>query len=232
MVIVIGLTSLVILYNSLSPKVEFGTLPDWIAAFGSIATLVIAWLAFRAAPSWLRQKMDETALIEADKLINIHYYQLKNNLSQLLVTFRHSKSIVSDLSSNPQKTNDAIDLKNKFDELIKQNDVILEEIMKSEELLRQKGWFLKPKYSFLDAFGIEKISINISFVNYATHFSFLTNNDGFFKLGSTSIDELKKSLNDFNDASKNFTKKFEAMRKATIGILAHKNPILTIFKRY
>jgi hypothetical protein len=50
-------------------KKDIGNLADWISSLSSLGTLIVAYLAFKAAPNWFHQKMDEHAFTLAKELI-------------------------------------------------------------------------------------------------------------------------------------------------------------------
>ncbi|GAL57849.1 hypothetical protein EV102420_08_03120 [Pseudescherichia vulneris NBRC 102420] len=49
-------------------KMEFGSWSDWFNTAGTLGTFVIAAMAYRKAPDWLKQKTSEAALMLAIKL--------------------------------------------------------------------------------------------------------------------------------------------------------------------
>ncbi|WHU86701.1 hypothetical protein [Pantoea agglomerans] len=58
-------------------KKNIGNLSDWISAMSTFGTLIVAYMAFKSAPKWIHQKMDEQALNQAVTLISRDIPELK-----------------------------------------------------------------------------------------------------------------------------------------------------------
>ncbi len=58
-------------------KKNLGNLSDWISSLSTFGTLIVAYMAFKAAPKWIHQKMDEQALNQAVTLISRDIPELK-----------------------------------------------------------------------------------------------------------------------------------------------------------
>jgi len=64
-------------------KIEYGSLSDWISSLSTFFTLVVAYMAYKAAPKWLQQKYDETAFSIASPLIEEKIPLAKSSLRSL-----------------------------------------------------------------------------------------------------------------------------------------------------
>jgi hypothetical protein len=63
--------------------IELGSIPDWIAAIGSIATAVVAWWAFLAWRTQLRGASKHAAaaeIAESAQLLRYHFYDARSSL--------------------------------------------------------------------------------------------------------------------------------------------------------
>lgn len=58
-------------------KIEWGSVSDWISSLSTFFTLVVAFKAYRAAPNWLNQKLDESALSQATEIISRDLYRYR-----------------------------------------------------------------------------------------------------------------------------------------------------------
>jgi hypothetical protein len=64
-------------------NIQYGTLSDWISSLSTFFTLVVAVMAYKAAPKWLQQKYDETAFSIASPLIEEKIPLAKSSLHSL-----------------------------------------------------------------------------------------------------------------------------------------------------
>lgn len=87
--IIILLISLWYVLTKTFDKDSIGSLSDWISCLSTFFTLVVAFKAYKAAPNWINQKLDENALTQATeifsrdliryrKIIDIPYNQISN----------------------------------------------------------------------------------------------------------------------------------------------------------
>lgn len=58
-------------------KKDIGNLSDWISSLSTFLTLIVAYKAYKAAPNWLNQKLDEGALTQATQIISRDLYQYR-----------------------------------------------------------------------------------------------------------------------------------------------------------
>lgn len=58
-------------------KDAIGTVSDWISSLSTFLTLIVAYKAYKAAPNWLNQKLDESALTQATQIISRDLYQYR-----------------------------------------------------------------------------------------------------------------------------------------------------------
>lgn len=58
-------------------KEAIGNVSDWISSLSTFLTLIVAYKAYKAAPNWLNQKLDETALTQATQIISRDLYQYR-----------------------------------------------------------------------------------------------------------------------------------------------------------
>ena len=42
-------------------KIELGSFSDWVSSLSTFGTLIVAFLAYKKAPEWINQKMNEDA---------------------------------------------------------------------------------------------------------------------------------------------------------------------------
>lgn len=75
--------------SSYSIGLEWGSISDMISATTSFFTLLIAFMAYRAAPKWVHQKADETSYTLASKLICESYPEILNNIERLTFHFKY-----------------------------------------------------------------------------------------------------------------------------------------------
>lgn len=238
MIIIIGFMAAAILYHSIAPKIEFGSLPDWISTACSVATFIVALLAFKAAPHWIKQKIDESALNLADNLIDNIIAPLDNKLvdihSQMHDIFNSFNSLNAQNYNDPSRT----ELISALDKLIKELRFLLNEAEESEIKLTRKGWLLKSKYSVmkykkrpiwlevteLDLFSVSALTLNFSYMTYF--------------MSSEKEDENKEArkvkvinaINDFNMRYKSSRLLVVTLFKRTKSLLELRQPLRQAFK--
>lgn len=79
-------------------KKDIGNLSDWISSLSTLGTLIVAYLAFKAAPNWFHQKMDEHAFALAKELItDLH--------PQLFMSNRKFNTVIEDYTTYYYHTN-------------------------------------------------------------------------------------------------------------------------------
>lgn len=82
--------------------IELGTLPDWVSSLATLGTFVVALMAYRSAPNWIKQKTAEIGIE--------HVYSLLKDYDQLRTT---TNELYYDIISS--------DLSNRDDLIIKTN---------------------------------------------------------------------------------------------------------------
>lgn len=74
-----------IVIGVLLKKIQYGSLSDWISSLSTFFTLVVAYLAYKNAPKWLTQKMDDHALEIAKELITKTYPSLSIKFREISI---------------------------------------------------------------------------------------------------------------------------------------------------
>lgn len=128
--------------SSYNIGLEWGSVSDIISAASSFLTLLIAIMAYRAAPKWVHQKADETSYTLANQMICDSYPEILKYIEKLTIPFDYLPS---------QKI---IFLKSDYIELVKNiernDDVIWSIYEKSRTLesnvrrLSRYGWNFNP----------------------------------------------------------------------------------------
>lgn len=70
-----------VVFNSMS-GLEWGSVSDWVSTGSSIATTYIAYLAYKAAPNWFKQKTYEAGFDHVNNLIS-EYDSIEQNIQRL-----------------------------------------------------------------------------------------------------------------------------------------------------
>jgi len=66
---------------------EFGSLMDFFNTVGTLGTLFVAYRAFKSAPNWFNQRIDDAAFDIANELITHDLPAFKHHLASLLIPF-------------------------------------------------------------------------------------------------------------------------------------------------
>ncbi|MGG8280957.1 hypothetical protein [Klebsiella sp. 141240] len=123
-------------------KKDIGNLTDWISSLSSLGTLIVAYLAFKSAPNWFHQKMDEHAFTLAKELItDLH--------PKLFMSNRKFNTIIEDYTTYYYHTN-ADDAYNDFISTLyekkisyRQNHDLMFKIKTTVDSLEKLGWNFK-----------------------------------------------------------------------------------------
>ena len=123
-------------------KKDIGNLADWISSLSSLGTLIVAYLAFKAAPNWFHQKMDEHAFTLAKELItDLH--------PKLFMSNRKFNTIIEDYTTYYYHTN-TDDAYNDFISTLyekkltyQQNHDLMFKIKTTVDSLEKLGWKFK-----------------------------------------------------------------------------------------
>lgn len=70
-----------VVFNSMN-GLEWGSVSDWVSTGSSIATTYLAFLAYKAAPNWFKQKTFEAGFNHVNNLIS-EYYWIEGNIQRL-----------------------------------------------------------------------------------------------------------------------------------------------------
>jgi hypothetical protein len=70
-----------VVFNSMS-GLEWGSVSDWVSTGSSVATTYIAYLAYKAAPNWFKQKTYEAGFDHVNNLIS-EYDSIEQNIQRL-----------------------------------------------------------------------------------------------------------------------------------------------------
>lgn len=85
-----------VVFNSMS-GLEWGSVSDWVSTGSSIATTYIAYLAYKAAPNWFKQKTYEAGFDHVNNLIS-EYDSIEQNIQRLywdIISINSSNSRIS-----------------------------------------------------------------------------------------------------------------------------------------
>ncbi|WP_127341416.1 hypothetical protein [Enterobacter ludwigii] len=69
-----------VIFNSMS-SLEWGSISDWVNTGSSIATTYIAYLAYKAAPNWFKQKTYEAGFDHVNNLLS-EYDSIEENIQR------------------------------------------------------------------------------------------------------------------------------------------------------
>ncbi|CAI1684229.1 Uncharacterised protein [Serratia liquefaciens] len=217
--LVIVLLSLIVLlligvmfYNS-DKKMEIGSLTDWISSLSTFCTLVVACMAYKKAPDWIKQKVDENSLVIATKIICESYPSVLDSIKEIeepfissgYRAFLNSKIGCESLLKQVKRVDKtAWELFKKVREL--ENELIL---------LERHGWDLIPSCKILNnSFSKEIYEYeSVYFSNKTRITSLLLDNEGkddyISNMIHTSSEEiliytgkLKTIINDFLSSQK------------------------------
>ena len=88
-----------VIFNSMS-GLEWGSVSDWVSTGSSIATTYIAFLAYKAAPNWFKQKTYEAGFNHVNNLIS-EYDSIEESIQRLywdVISIKPSNSHTSQTS--------------------------------------------------------------------------------------------------------------------------------------
>ncbi|MCX8302149.1 hypothetical protein [Enterobacter pseudoroggenkampii] len=77
-------------------KIEWGNVSDWVGSLSTLGTLYVAYLAYKNAPNWIKDKKNETGLN--------HVINLMADYDELLIQTRKAISVLT------SEANDTLDL--------------------------------------------------------------------------------------------------------------------------
>lgn len=149
-IFLLGVLSALLIYITVSSKVDFGSFPDWISAAGSVGTLYIAWRALQAAPNWFKQKLDESAIPLAVEMIENIAPEINKRMEDVLMRHGDIKSNLNYYTESGSYYRN-FELKEKIDEMvqiIRSLEKLYLSMERIEESLNKRGWTLNPAYSY------------------------------------------------------------------------------------
>lgn len=120
---------------------------DWVSAFASIGTMIIAYAAFQSAPSWLKQNLADKGLDNAHKIIDgtKNMITLANQLNSYnIILFSLNDDVSKDSEINDQF---------KFLDVFTSHKLSLEQLIESQNI-----WNVRIK-------NIEKFKLMLSNVD-------------------------------------------------------------------
>lgn len=62
---------------------EYGSLSDWVSSLSTLGTFVIAVMAYKAAPNWIKQKSDEYSFSSFNKLFDDAIPKFEERISEI-----------------------------------------------------------------------------------------------------------------------------------------------------
>ncbi|HBQ4376799.1 TPA: hypothetical protein MEX89_001453 [Klebsiella pneumoniae] len=63
-------------------KIELGSFSDWVSSLSTFGTLIVAFMAYKKAPEWINQKMNEDAFSIAKRIMLDDYLLLKRKIDR------------------------------------------------------------------------------------------------------------------------------------------------------
>lgn len=121
---------------------EFGNLMDFFNTLGTIGTLIVAYLAFKAAPKWLNQKLDDHALEIAKELITKTYPTLAIKFRELSIHIGAFYTCSSLIDTEEAYKTLSKELSNLSEKIIKIEDCCFNSKLQLDSLYKL-GWHVK-----------------------------------------------------------------------------------------
>lgn len=194
--------------NSIWPGLDFGSLTDWMSALSSIFTACIAWKAFKAAPNWFKQKLDESAINLFIDLVENKASALDKRINQVIEFNHDAYSHLKDYAKNGKPAKD-FNIHQGYQESvasIKKIAGILNEMNLIEESIKKRGWLVKPRYSVTRS-GVQTTyrALNTVLIMHLKNYSDLNselnsiNNNGSRRVPRNFELSLNKTRNDIEE---------------------------------
>ncbi|WP_086463249.1 hypothetical protein [Enterobacter sp. J49] len=230
LLVIIGIFSACILYNTLALKTDAGSFPDWIAAASSLVTTVIAWLAFRSAPHWLQQKVDEKALNDAELLIE-KYVDLRLILGRMKLAKENLISIFSNIDAKEELYGQVIRAVAELQDKTSALNPALKELENLQSKLSRRGWSIKKEYVFLDESGLGRILLLNEFDDLIS--TTLLTNMSLLEHSTRGDNEqsVREMITELNANSKRFDDAYIKTAIITNKILNLTRPVVDIFHK-
>lgn len=230
LLVIIGIFAAAILYNTLTLKADVGSFPDWIAAVSSLVTTAIAWFAFKSAPHWLQQKVDEKAISDAEFLIE-KYVDLRLILAQMKLAKDNLISVLNNADAQEKFTGQIIHAISELQDKTSSFRPALKDIENLQGRLSRRGWRIKKEYIFLDETGLSRILLlnefddlistsllmNMSLIEYSTN--------------GDSEQSIRDIIPELNKNSRRFDIAYVKCTTITKKILSLPSPVVDIFHK-
>ncbi|MEW5497920.1 hypothetical protein ABGT23_20110 [Enterobacter cloacae] len=160
--------------NSVWHSLDFGSVTDWISAMSSAATLIIAWKAYRSAPNWFKQKLDESAIVFAIDFIEKNATELESRIKKVMIINGAVKQWLSHYHDTGKQV-DPLEFLSKMKEatvVIGSLDDIYNSMSSLENSLRKRGQMIKKEFSLdfnRDAYNFTGLGATIvsNFLEYS-----------------------------------------------------------------
>ncbi|MGC1020285.1 hypothetical protein WKH71_05415 [Pantoea agglomerans] len=121
---------------------EFGNLMDFFNSLGTIGTLIVAYLAFKSAPQWLNQKLDDHALEIAKELITTTYPTLAVKFRELSIHIENFHICSSLIDTEEAYKDLSKELSNLSEKILKIEDCCFNSKLQLDSLYKL-GWHVK-----------------------------------------------------------------------------------------
>lgn len=197
---------------------EFGSVTDWVSSLSSLGTLVVACMAYKAAPDWINRKNIEAGGDLAQHFINIQVEDALMEIDKAIFNLEHLKKIANLENGFLKKRDNNI--------YITEFNLSMENIAKSSKILNESliklhrfGWNFKDEFNeeILDFLGTDEWIIgyddNISYSYFALE-AYKLNKVGDFK--DVTYEEAKANFDeDINVLMPELTKWQKALQKVS-----------------
>ncbi len=197
---------------------EFGSLMDFFNSLGTIGTLIVAYLAYKSAPKWLNQKLDDHALEIAKQLITNTYPTLAVKFKELS---RHIENfhICSSLIDTEEAYKDiSKELSNLSEKVVGIEGYCFNSQLQLDSLYKL-GWIIKEMY-FDD---IQKLRASMN--NYLSYLKS-------FDKQMSKIKELSKEVSLFTDNVKDVAIEKERLSRMSSENKDHSDEFMKNFDRF
>lgn len=196
-------------------KKDIGNLSDWISSLSTFGTLVVAYMAYKAVPDWIRRKNVEDGSSIARKLICKEINDAETEIQRVSSCLNYMIKLVKSKNGfYAKRKNDVII--STFHSSMKNLARLTDGINASLVELHRFGWNLKNEYNedlltFLgNKWDIEIFDENIEYFYYSIE-AHKRNDIGDFTdyTLEESVDEFNKEINEFRPLLELWTKAIE-----------------------
>lgn len=192
---------------------DFGSLSDWVSSLSTFGTLVVAYMAYKAAPDWIKRKNIEDGSSIAYNLINTQIHDAEMVVKKISTCLHSMELLVKSRNGFYAKRKNDIMICT-FQKSMMELATLSECINASLLVLHRFGWNLKDEYneSLLEFFGeklnIETFDENIEYFYYSIEAH--KRND----IGNFTDFTLEESINEFENEITEFKSSLEVWTKA------------------